>query len=106
SEPEFTGPPVLVARDQEEAEDAADAFAAVSPLIPGRDAASAVFAEDERARMASLELLKQGARLVVATPEALAEPLPLPRDFGEKTVRFTVGSTISRDKVLERLHAA
>ena len=100
------GPLVLLAKDQEEAEDLADAYQALSPLFEEKASAAAVFAEDERARLASLEALRSGARLVVCTPAALAGPLPRPRDFLEKTVALRVGSTVSRDGVLERLARA
>jgi len=100
---------VVVAADQEEAEDIADAWQALAPLAGDQPSPAALFGEDERGRLASLELLKQGARLIVCTPESLAQPLPLPQDFGlngftepgRQTLRASLRSS-TREMVVRR----
>ena len=94
---------VVVAADQEEAEDVADGWQALAPLLGEPHAPAALFGEDERGRLASLEQLKQGARLIVCTPESLGQPLPLPQDFGKQTVSLRVNDTLSREHLLQRL---
>ena len=104
--PAFTGPLVFVRRETEELEDIADAFRALAPLFGGPELSVAAFGEDARARLGSLELLRGGARLVLATPEALAKGLPSPADFSRGRVAFKVGGILKRAEVSERLAEA
>ena len=100
------GPLVLVLPDADAVEDAADAIKALAPLFGGRAEPAAVFADDARERLASLELLRGGARLALATPEGLAAPAPGQADFSARTVRFRAGDRSPRDSAIEALAAA
>jgi|CXWL01.1.fsa_nt_gi transcription-repair coupling factor (superfamily II helicase) len=97
---------VLVLPDADAVEDAADAVKALTPLFDGRDESRAVFADDARERLASLELIRAGARLVLATPEGLRAPAPGRADFSARTVRFRAGDHSPRDSAIEALAAA
>jgi transcription-repair coupling factor (superfamily II helicase) len=100
------GPLVLVLPDSDAVEDAADAVKALAPLFGGRPEACAVFADDARERLASLEALRSGARLALATPQGLAAPAPAPADFAGKLVRFRSGDVFARQSAVDRLLAA
>ena len=100
------GPLVLVLPDDDAVEDAADAVKALAPLFDGRAEAAAVFGDDARERLASLELLRAGARLVLATPEGLQASAPGRADFSARTVRFRAGDRSPRDSAIEALAAA
>jgi transcription-repair coupling factor (superfamily II helicase) len=100
------GPLVLVLPDADAVEDAADAVKALAPLFDGRAETAAVFCDDARERLASLELLRGGARLVLATPEGLQAPAPGRADFSARTVRFRAGDRSHRDSAIEALAAA
>jgi hypothetical protein len=100
------GPLVLVLPDSDAVEDAADAVKALSPLFGGKAEAVAAFGDDARERLASLELLRAGARLVLATPEGLNAPAPGRADFAARTVRFRSGDRSPRDSSIEALAAA
>ncbi len=100
---ELPGRLVLVLGSQEELEDAADAFAALGPVFDGAAEACAVFGEEERGRLASLQLLREGARLAVASVQALAGPLPAPESFAGHTLRLKVDQRLRRDDAAERL---
>ncbi len=97
---------VLVLPDADAVEDAADAAKALSPLFGGETIPAAVFGDDARERLASLELLRSGARLVLGTPEGLAAPAPLSADFSARTVRFRAGDHSPRDSAIQALVAA
>ena len=66
---------VVVAADQEEAEDVADGWQALAPLLGEPHAPAALFGEDERGRLASLEQLKQGAVLGAPFPQRKIDDL-------------------------------
>src|SRR6202035_4599334 len=87
-------------------EDVADAVKALAPLFDGKLETVAVFADDARERLASLELLRNGARLALATPEGLLAPAPGRADFSARTVRFRAGDLSPRDSAIEALAAA
>lgn len=97
---------VLVLPDADAVEDVADAVGALAPLFEGAVQTAAVFGDDARERLASLELLRSGARLVLATPRGLAAPAPAPADFSARTVRFRAGDRSHRDSAVEALSAA
>jgi transcription-repair coupling factor (superfamily II helicase) len=100
------GPLVLVVADADAAEDVADAVKALAPLFEGRAEIPAVFADDARERLASLELLRSGARLAIATPEGLGAAAPARLDFSARTVRFRAGDLSPRDSAVAALVAA
>jgi len=100
------GPLVLVLPDADAVEDAADAVRALAPLDGGRAPAAAILADDARERLASLELLRSGARLALATPEGLAAPAPSPADFSARVVRLRAGDLSPRDAAAAALAAA
>ena len=100
------GPLVVVLPDADAVEDVADAVKALAPLFGGAPEACAVFADDGRERLASLELLRAGARLALGTPEGFAAPAPAAADFKAKTVRLRSGDLSPRAKVVDALVAA
>ncbi len=100
------GPFVLVLPDADAVEDIADAVKALGPLFDGKAETVAVFGDDARERLASLELLRGGARLVIATPEGLAAAAPGRADFSARTVRFRAGDQSPRDSAISALAAA
>ena len=100
------GPLVVVLPDADAVEDVADAVKALAPLFGGAQEACAVFADDGRERLASLELLRAGARLALGTPEGLAAPAPAAADFQAKTVRLRSGDLAPRSKIVDALLAA
>jgi transcription-repair coupling factor (superfamily II helicase) len=100
------GPLVLVLPDADAVEDAADALAALAPLDEGRAYVCAEFADDPRERLASLEQLRAGARLALATPEGLAAPAARPSDFAARVVRLRAGDRSPRDSTADALAAA
>ncbi len=100
------GPLVLILPDADVVEDVADAVKALAPLFDGRGEPVAVFGDDPRERLASLELLRGGARLALATPEGLLAPVPAPAEFSARTVRFRSGDRSPRDSSIEALLAA
>ena len=100
------GPLVLVLPDADAVEDVADAVKALLPLFAGQAEVCAVFGDDPRERLASLELLRVGARLALATAEGLAAPAHPPSDFSARTVRFRCGDRSPRDSTIEALAAA
>jgi len=101
-----TGPLVLVLPDADAVEDVADAVKALAPLFEGKIEAVATFADDARERLASLELLRRGARLALTTPEGLLASAPAPGDFSARTVRFRAGDRSPRDSAIDALAAA
>src|SRR5579883_1667821 len=98
----FSGRLVLVLATQEEIEDVADAFAALAPLFEAGSSGAAVFGEDERGRLASLELLRGGARLIVTAPDCLRCRLPAPAAFASSTLHFKIGPRLRRDDAAQR----
>ncbi|MEK7388302.1 MAG: DEAD/DEAH box helicase [Elusimicrobiota bacterium] len=97
---------VLVLADADAVEDVADAIKAFAPLFDNRVEPVAMFADDARERLASLEILRLGARLVLGTPEGLGAPAPGRDDFSARTVRFRGGDYSPRDSALDALIAA
>jgi transcription-repair coupling factor (superfamily II helicase) len=100
------GPLVLVLPDADAVEDIADAVKALGPLFGGKIETVAVFGDDARERLASLELLRTGVRLVLVTPEGLNAPAPGRADFSARTVRFRAGDLSPRDSAIDALAAA
>jgi len=100
------GPLVLVLPDADAVEDVADAVAALAPLDEGRELVVAEFADDARERLASLEQLRGGARLALATPEGLRAPAPGRADFSARVVRLRAGDLSPRDSTVDALAAA
>ncbi|MBI2790245.1 MAG: DEAD/DEAH box helicase [Elusimicrobia bacterium] len=100
------GPLVLVLPDADAVEDAADAVKALAPLFGGKAESVAVFGDDARERLASLELLRGGTRLALATPEGLFAAAPGRADFSARTVRFRAGDLSPRDSAIDALVAA
>ena len=97
---------VLVLPDADALEDAADALAALAVLDGEPSPRPAVFADDPRERLASLELLRGGRRLALATPEALSAPTPAPADFAAGVLRLRAGDRFARDAAAAALEAA
>jgi len=97
--PEFNSHLVFVLENREQIEDVRDAFAGLGPVFGLDAAAAAVFADDAEERSASLEILRQGSPLILATPQALEEPVPSPTQFQEKTLFFKPGAAIKRSRV-------
>ncbi|HEX4048843.1 MAG TPA: CarD family transcriptional regulator, partial [Elusimicrobiota bacterium] len=100
------GPLVFILPDSDAVEDMADAVKALAPLFDGKPETLAVFADDARERLASLELLRNGARLALATLEGLQAPAPGRADFSARTVRFRAGDLSPRDSAIDALVAA
>ncbi len=100
------GPLVLVLPDADAVEDVVDAVRALGLLFDGKTETVAVFGDDARERLASLELLRGGARLVLATPEGLRASAPGRADFSARTVRFRAGDLSPRDSAIDALLAA
>jgi transcription-repair coupling factor (superfamily II helicase) len=100
------GPLVFILPDADAVEDMADAVKALNPLFDGKNEPVAVFADDARERLASLELLRTGVRLALATSEGLQAPAPGRADFTARTVRFRAGDRSPRDSAIEALAAA
>ncbi|MBI5247841.1 MAG: transcription-repair coupling factor [Elusimicrobia bacterium] len=100
------GPLVLVLADSDAVEDVADAVKALAPLFGDHAETVATFGDDARERLASLELARGGARLILATPEGLCAPAPGKADFTAKTVRFRAGDHSPRESAIEALAAA
>ena len=100
------GPLVFILPDADAVEDIADAVKALNPLFDNRAEVVAVFADDARERLASLELLRSGAKIALATPEGLLAPAPGRADFSARTVRFRAGDVSPRDSAIEALAAA
>jgi transcription-repair coupling factor (superfamily II helicase) len=101
--PGFTGRLLAVRREDAELEDASDAAAALAPLFAGQALNGALFGDDPRTRLASLELLRGGARLAWATPEALRAPAPSPEELSGQVVEFRSGLRMPRAQAQERL---
>ncbi len=100
------GPLVMILPDTDAVEDVADALRALGPLFGGNSLPTAIFEDDARERLASLELLRAGARFALATPEGLNSPAPGRADFTASTVRFRAGDQSPRDSAIEALAAA
>ncbi|MDD5628429.1 MAG: CarD family transcriptional regulator [Elusimicrobia bacterium] len=99
----FSGRLLLVRRENADLEDAADAVSALAPLFAEAPLRPAVFGDDPRLRLSSLELLRLGARLALATPEALSAPAPTPAELSGLGVEFRVGERIPRSRAVEGL---
>lgn len=104
--PAFSGPLVLVRAAQNDIEDVSDAVNALEPLFSDSPQLTALFGEDPQARLASLERLRSGARLVLATPEAMGRPTFSPNHFNERTLTFSIKSHQPRAQTLSLLEAA
>lgn len=91
------GRPIIYVRATEEAlEDIADSLVALSVLFPKIILSPpAIFGSDERERWASLERLRAGARVVLATPEGLQAGAPLLKSFSDRHLSLRMGD--SRD---------
>ncbi|NNN05189.1 MAG: DEAD/DEAH box helicase, partial [Elusimicrobia bacterium] len=100
------GPLTLVLPDADAVEDVADAVAALAPLDGGGALVCAEFADDARERLASLQQLRAGARLALATPEGLAASAPRRDDFSARVVRLRAGDYSPRDSAADALAAA
>ncbi|MBI5239954.1 MAG: hypothetical protein HY926_05750, partial [Elusimicrobia bacterium] len=87
---------LLVRRESADLEDAADAAAALAPLFADSPLKPAIFGDDSRQRLASLELLRAGSALALATPEALRCPMPSATEIAGLSVEFRVGTRLSR----------
>ncbi|HAM35484.1 MAG TPA: transcription-repair coupling factor [Elusimicrobia bacterium] len=99
----FSGRLLLVRRDNSDLEDIRDAAAALAPLFNAETLADAFFGEDPRTRLSSLELLRGGARLAMATPEALRRPAPDALSLSDMAVEFRNGIRLPRDQAVDRL---
>ena len=101
--PGFSGRLLLVLKETSDLEDVADAVAALAPLFGNQKLPVAIFGDDERTRLASLELVHRGASLALATPEALKMAAPSPDEFAGLAVEFTNGLHLPRSQAMERL---
>ena len=97
-------PVVVVRSGEEDLEDAADAARALS-VLAGGEVAAAFFGEDPAGRLASLERLHAGARLVFATPTGLAAPAPGAEEYRGERVVVRPGTGLKRQALLDRLAA-
>ncbi len=104
--PAPTGPLVLVRSSLDDLEDVADAWEALACLFKGSLPPPAFMGEEEDGRQAGLERLRRGARLVLATPEALAAPADSPEGFAAAAVTLKSGAPSPRSEVMGRLDAA
>ncbi|HBL17594.1 MAG: transcription-repair coupling factor [Elusimicrobia bacterium GWA2_69_24] len=107
--PALKPPLVLVRGSEEELEDVADALQALVPLAdpalrPALEA-PAFFGEDPKERLASLERLHRGARVVLATPLALAASVSDAEEYAGRRLRLVSGAGLPRRTLLERLEA-
>jgi transcription-repair coupling factor (superfamily II helicase) len=94
---------LLVRRENADLEDIADAVAALASLFQDTLLRPAFFGDDSRLRLSSLELLRAGAPLALATPEALRAPAPSPAELSGLAVEFRVGSRMPRSRAVEGL---
>ena len=104
--PDFSGRLVLILKESSDLEDAADAVAALAPLFDGKRLPVPIFADDERTRLSSLELLRRGAPLALATPEALRLVVPTPAELSHRTVEFRNGLRLPMSRAIARLMGA
>lgn len=104
--PERRGPLVIVRKTDEELEDLADAYSALGALFAeGRALKPAIFGEDDRVRLASLERLANGEELVLATPAGLNAPAPPKAGFQKQRKYLRVGGTYPMSRLIEELTA-
>ncbi len=103
--PQAAPPLTLVRGSDEEIEDLADALAALLPLFPEAPIAPriAVFGDDAQVRLGSLEILRRGAEIVLATPDGLRHKAPLPGSFDALRLELRRGRSYPRAELLERL---
>jgi transcription-repair coupling factor (superfamily II helicase) len=101
--PGFSGRLLLVRREAADLEDAAAAAAALAPLFAGEPLRPAVFGDDPRQRLSSLELLGSGSPLALASPESLLSSVPAPEQFRGLAVEFRIGARLPRARAVERL---
>ncbi|MBI4425667.1 MAG: transcription-repair coupling factor [Elusimicrobia bacterium] len=101
--PPFSGPLVIVRRDDEDLEDLGDSVNALAPLFGGEPLLPAVFGDDPQVRLGSLERLASGARLVLATPAGLACAAPARDDWAQRRLRLRSGDRPGRQAILDRL---
>ncbi|HVE12693.1 MAG TPA: DEAD/DEAH box helicase, partial [Elusimicrobiota bacterium] len=95
---------LVVVRGEEEAlEDVADGVRALAPLFGGEPIEEAFFGEDPQARLRALERLERGARLVLATPEALAGLVPDAGEFRDSRLHLRAGAGPGRQALLDAL---
>jgi len=99
----FPGRLLLLRREHSELEDVADAATALAPLFKDAPLRAAFFGDDLRLRLSSLELLRAGAPLALATPEALRAPAPSAAELSSLAVEFRVGSRLPRSRAVEGL---
>ncbi|MEK7743159.1 MAG: CarD family transcriptional regulator, partial [Elusimicrobiota bacterium] len=99
-------PLVIVRKDEEAAEDVADALKALEPLFPSLSLGEpAFFGEDAGTCLASLEKLHRGASVVLACPEGLAFRCPDSGSYAQSRLRLRLGGGLPRSALLERLGA-
>ncbi|MEK9145589.1 MAG: DEAD/DEAH box helicase, partial [Elusimicrobiota bacterium] len=97
-------PLVIVRKDEEAAEDVADALKALEPLFPALSLGEpAFFGEDAGTCLASLEKLHRGASVVLACPEGLAFRCPDSGSYAQSRLRLRLGKGLSRSALLESL---
>ncbi|MCX5796361.1 MAG: DEAD/DEAH box helicase [Elusimicrobia bacterium] len=99
----FAGKLLLIRRENADLEDVADAASALAPLFNDAPLRPALFGDDPRQRLSALELLRSGARLALATPEALSAPAPTAGELSGLGVEFRVGERMSRGRAVEGL---
>jgi len=102
----FPGRLLLVRRENSDLEDVAEAGVALAPLFGGEPMPAALFGDDSRTRLSALELLRGGARLAVAAPEALRRPAPAAAALADLAVEFGAGARLPRTRAVERLTRA
>ena len=100
----LSSPLIAVRRHEEALEDLADALAALGALFPEIKLGSLpIFGPDERERLASLERLRAGAKIVLATPDGLSAAAPAPSAFAGQRLTLNMGVTIPMSELLGRL---
>ena len=97
---------IVVREREEDLEDVQDGIKALAPLFPGQEGLEpAYFGEDAQARLASLERLHRGARIVLATAAGLRAGVPAPESYGKLRLSLTPGRRYPRKELLVRLAA-
>lgn len=102
---EPSGPLVLAFRDEAVAERVADDFEALAPVFGAPPLASAVFGDDPEGRLAALERLVGGARLVLLGGAALTAEAPDQESYRSSRLVLKPGLGLRRAAAIQALEA-
>ena len=103
--PEPSGPLVLAFRDEAVAARVADDFEALAPVFGAPPLASAVFGDDPEGRLAALERLVGGARLVLLGGAALTAEAPDQESYRSSRLVLKPGLGLRRAAAIQALEA-